>query len=127
MTGGWEHALSKIGKGEMDANTFHRSIEVYASQITSELLDMTFEHKEQRQNCPCPKYGNGSVIFYPKVAKCNNENYGLTFFRSIAKKELSDTQLISLLMNGKTAVIKGFISRKTGGTFDATVTFDADR
>lgn len=126
MTGGWEHALSKIGKGEMDVDTFHRSIEVYASQITSELLDMTFERKEQRQNCPCPKCGSGSVIFYPKVAKCNNENCGLTVFRSIAKKELSDTQLMSLLMNGKTAVIKGFISSKTGGTFDAAVTFDAD-
>lgn len=126
MTGGWEHALSKIGKGEMDADTFHRSIEVYASQITSELLDMTFERKEQRQNCPCPKCGSGSVIFYPKVAKCNNENCGLNVFRSIAKKELSDTQLMSLLMNGKTTVIKGFISSKTGGTFDAAVTFDAD-
>lgn len=126
MTGGWEHALSKIGKGKMDADTFHRSIEVYASQITSELLDMTFERKEQRQNCPCPKCGSGSVIFYPKVAKCNNENCGLTVFRSIAKKELFDTHLMSLLMNGKTAVIKGFISSKTGGTFDAAVTFDAD-
>lgn len=126
MTGSWEHALSKIGKGEMDADTFHRSIEVYASQITSELLDMTFERKEQRQNCPCPKCGSGSVIFYPKVAKCNNENCGLTVFRSIAKKELSDTQLMSLLMNSKTAVIKGFISSKTGGTFDAAVTFDTD-
>lgn len=126
MTGQWEHALSKIGKGEMDADTFHRSIEVYASQITSELLDMTFERKDERQNCPCPKCGNGSVIFYPKVAKCNNENCGLTVFRSIAKKELSDTQLMSLLMNGKTGVIKGFISSKTGRTFDAAVTFDAD-
>lgn len=126
MTGQWEYALARIGKGEMDADTFHLSIEVYASQITSELLDMTFERKEQRQNCPCPKCGSGSVIFYPKLGKCNNENCGLTVFRSIAKKELSDTQLMSLLMNGKTAVIKGFISSKTGGTFDAAVTFDAD-
>lgn len=126
MTGSWEHALSKIGTGEMDADTFHRSIEVYASQITSELLDMPFERKDERQNCPCPKCGSGSVIFYPKVAKCNNENCGLIIFRSIAKKELSDTQITSLLMNGKTGVIKGFISSKTGSTFDAAVTFDAN-
>ncbi|KAA6314092.1 hypothetical protein EZS27_035239, partial [termite gut metagenome] len=31
MTGQWEFALNKIGMGEMDAATFHRSIEVYAS------------------------------------------------------------------------------------------------
>lgn len=126
MTGSWELALSKIGTGEMDAGAFHRSIEVYASQITSELLDMPFERKDDRQNCPCPKCGSGSVIFYPKVAKCNNENCGLTVFRTIAKKELSDTQLTSLLMNGKTGIIKGFVSSKTGNTFDAAITFDAD-
>lgn len=126
MTGSWELALSKIGTGEMDAGAFHRSIEVYASQITAELLDMPFERKDDRQNCPCPKCGNGSVVFYPKVAKCNNENCGLTVFRTIAKKELSDTQLTSLLMNGKTGIIKGFVSSKTGSTFDAAITFDTD-
>lgn len=125
MTGSWELALSKIGTGEMDAGTFHRSIEVYTSQITSELLDMPFERKDDRQNCPCPKCGSGSVIFYPKVAKCNNENCGLTVFRSIAKKELSDSQLTTLLMNGKTGIIKGFVSSKTGSAFDAAVAFDA--
>lgn len=126
MTGSWELALSKIGTGEMDAATFHRSIEVYASQITTELLEMPFERKDERQNCPCPKCGNGNVVFYPKVAKCNNENCGLTVFRSIAKKELSDSQVTTLLMNGKTGIIKGFVSSKTGSTFDAAVAFDAD-
>jgi len=126
MTGSWELALSKIGTGEMDAATFHRSIEVYASQITTELLEMPFERKDDRQNCPCPKCGNGNVVFYPKVAKCNNENCGLTVFRSIAKKELSESQVTTLLMNGKTGIIKGFVSSKTGSTFDAVVAFDAD-
>ena len=37
MTGGWELALSKIATGEMDAPTFHRGIEVFASQIAKEL------------------------------------------------------------------------------------------
>lgn len=87
---------------------------------------MPFERKDERQNCPCPKCSNGSVVFYPKVAKCNNEACGLTIFRSIAKKELSDAQLTTLLMNGKTGIIKGFVSSKTGGTFDAAIAFDAD-
>ena len=41
MTGGWELALSKIATGEMDAPTFHRGIEVFASQIAKELLEVT--------------------------------------------------------------------------------------
>jgi DNA topoisomerase-3 len=126
MTGGWEYALNKIGAGEMDAATFHRSIEIYASQITSELLDTAFERQDNRPSCPCPKCKNGQVIFYPKVAKCNNEHCGLLVFRAIAKKELTDAQFTSLLMNGKTGIIKGFISSKTGKSFDAAVAFDAD-
>jgi DNA topoisomerase-3 len=126
MTGNWEHALSKIGSGEMDAATFHRSIEVYASQITTELLDIPFERKDDRPGCGCPKCKNGQVIFFPKVAKCNNEHCGLTVFRSIAKKDLTDTQLTSLQVDGATPFIKGFTSGKTGKPFEAAVTFDAD-
>lgn len=126
MTGQWEQALNKIGSGEMDAATFHKGIEVYASQITTELLDMTFEQRDNRQSCPCPKCKSGNVVIYNKVAKCQNENCGLTVWRSIAKKELTDGQLTDLLMNGKTALIKGFVSSKTGSTFEAAIKFDAD-
>ena len=126
MTGQWEQALNKIASGDMDAATFHKAIEVYASQITSELLDMTFERQDNRQSCPCPKCKSGNVVIYNKVAKCQNENCGLTVWRSIAKKELTDGQLTDLLMNGKTAFIKGFVSSKTGSTFEAAIKFDAD-
>jgi DNA topoisomerase-3 len=125
MTGQWEHALAKIGVGEMDAATFHRSIEVYASQITMELLDIPFERTDDRPGCGCPKCKSGQVVFFQKVAKCDNENCGLTVFRTIAKKDLTNTQLTALLMNGETGVIKGFTSGKTGKTFDAAVAFDA--
>lgn len=126
MTGQWEQALNKIASGNMDAVTFHKAIEVYASQITSELMNMTFEKQDNRQSCPCPKCKSGNVIIYQKVAKCQNENCGLTVWRSMAKKELTDGQLTDLLMNGKTALIKGFVSSKTGSTFEAAVKFDAD-
>ena len=125
MTGSWEYALNKIGSGEMDAATFHRSIEVYASQITTELLNIPFECTDDRPGCDCPKCKSGQVVFFQKVAKCNNENCGLTVFRTIAKKDLTDTQLTTLLMNGKTGTIKGFTSSKTGKTFDAAIAFDA--
>lgn len=126
MTGQWEHALAKIGSGEMDAATFHHGIEVYTSQITTELLDIAFERTDDRSGCSCPKCKSGQVVFYPKVAKCSNENCGLTVFRSIAKKDLTDTQLTALLVNGATPMIKGFVSSKTGSPFEAAVTFDAD-
>lgn len=126
MTGQWEQALNKIASGDMDAATFHKGIEVYAAQITAELLGMTFERQDNRPSCPCPKCKSGNVVIYQKVAKCQNENCGLTVWRSIAKKELTDGQLTDLLNSGQTAVIKGFVSSKTGSTFEAAVKFDAD-
>lgn len=109
MTGQWEEALNKIALGKMDAATFHKGIEIYASQITTELLSTTIERTDNRNTCPCPKCKNGQMVFYPKVVKCKDESCGLTVFRSIAKKELTDGQLNDLLMNGKTALIKGFV------------------
>ena len=126
MTGQWEEALNKIASGRMDASAFHKGIEIYASQITTELLSTIIERTDNRNTCSCPKCKNGQVVFYPKVVKCKDESCGLTVFRSIAKKELTDGQLNDLLMNGKTALIKGFVSGKTGSTFDAIVKFDAD-
>lgn len=126
MTGQWEQALNKIASGEMDAATFHKGIEVYAAQITTELLSMTFERQDNRPSCSCPKCKRGNVVIYQKVAKCQNENCGLTVWRSIAKKELTDGQLTDLLTSGQTALIKGLVSSKTGSTFEAVVRFDAD-
>lgn len=124
MTGSWELALSKIASGEMDAFTFHRGIEVYTSQITAELLSAKIETTDNRAGCKCPKCG-GQVVFYPKVAKCRNEDCGLMVFRSIAGKDLTDAQLSDLFGKGKTGLVKGF-NKKAGGTFDAAIAFDSE-
>lgn len=124
MTGGWELALSKIASGRMDAFSFHRGIEVFAAQITSELLTAKIENAGNRAGASCPRCSN-PVVFYPKVAKCQNPDCALTVFRSIAGKDLSDNQLSDLFSKGKTGLIKGF-KKSAGGTFDAAVTFNPE-
>jgi DNA topoisomerase-3 len=64
MAGQWKNALNKIAAGEMDANIFHKDIEVYAAQITTELLESKIKGDNQRESCPCPKCKNGQVVFY---------------------------------------------------------------
>ena len=64
MTGGWELALSKIATGEMDAPTFHRGLEVFASQIAKELLEARIDGAES--DTACPRCGR-PVVFYPKL------------------------------------------------------------
>lgn len=124
MTGQWETALARIESGEMNPDTFRKGIEVYAAQITEELLQVQLSVTSGEQ-IPCPKCRSGRILFYPKVAKCSNVDCGLTIFRNKGDKQLTDKQITELVTKGKTSLIKGFKS-KEGKTFDAHVTFDKD-
>lgn len=123
MTGQWEAALAKIEKGEMKDDTFHKGIEVYATQITSELLASKILYTGSGQEVDCPKCGSGKMSFFPKVVKCNNSGCELPIFRTLAGKQLSDAQITELITSRKTGVIKGFQS-KAGKSFDASLAFD---
>ena len=122
MTGQWETALAKIESGEMNPDSFRKAIEVYAAQITEELLQVQVSVADA-EHIPCPKCHFGRILFYPKVAKCSNVDCSLTVFRNKGEKQLTDSQIADLVTKGRTALIKGFRS-KEGKTFDAYLTFD---
>ena len=122
MTGMWENALAKIEAGGMDADTFRKSIEVYAAQITAELLSVQLSIAND-ETCPCPKCNSGRILFYPKVAKCSNVDCTLTIFRNKCDKQLSDKQILELVTKRKTGLIKGF-KGKNGKAFDASLVLD---
>jgi DNA topoisomerase-3 len=122
LTGSWENTLAQIERGEMQPETFRKTIEIYTGQITTELLGTKIDVPDGN-SCICPKCKTANVRFYPKVAKCSDQNCGLVVFRTISEKVLSDKQILELLTKGKTAVIKGFKS-KAGKVFDAALKFD---
>ena len=122
MTGMWETALAKIEAGSMDADTFRKGIEVYATQITAELLSVQLS-VTNGETCTCPKCGNGRILFYPKVAKCSNVDCTLTIFRNKCDRQLSDKQIVELVAKRKTGIIKGF-KGKNGKAFDASLVLD---
>ena len=122
MTGMWETALAKIEAGSMDADTFRKGIEVYAAQITAELLSVQLSFASG-ETCPCPKCGSGRILFYPKVAKCSNVDCTLTIFRNKCDKQLTDKQIVELVTKRKTGLIKGFRG-KNGKAFDALLVLD---
>ena len=124
MTGMWETALSKIEAGSMDADTFRKGIEVYAAQITAELLSVQLS-VAGGETCSCPKCNNGRILFYPKVAKCSNVDCTLTIFRNKCDKQLSDKQIVELVTKRKTGLIKGF-KGKNGKAFDASLVLDGE-
>ena len=119
-----ETALAKIESGEMNPDTFRKGIEVYAAQITEELLQVQVSVADGG-HIPCPKCRSGRILLYPKVAKCSNVDCGLTVFRGKGEKQLTDSQIADLVTKGKTSLIKGF-RNKDGKVFDAHVIFDKD-
>ena len=121
MTGMWENTLAKIESGEMNPDTFRKGIEVYARQITAELLDVQLSFASG-SGCICPKCKTGRILFYPKVAKCSNVDCSVTIFRNKSDKQLTDKQITELVTTGKTRLIKGFKS-KNGKVFDASLAF----
>lgn len=124
MTGSWESALAKIETGGMDSDTFHRGIEVYTAQITTELLNATISIASATDSPVCPKCKQGHVLFFNKIAKCSNVDCTLKVFRGICNKQLTDKQITELITKGKTGVIKG-LQGKSGKSFDAALAFDA--
>jgi DNA topoisomerase-3 len=122
LTGSWENTLAQIERGEMQPETFKKTIEIYTGQITTELLGTKIEVADSNA-CICPKCKTAPIRFYPKVAKCSDQNCGLVVFRTISEKELSDKQVLELLTKGKTTVINGFKS-KAGKVFSAVLKFD---
>ncbi|GHT11737.1 DNA topoisomerase [Bacteroidia bacterium] len=122
LTGSWENTLAQIERGEMQPETFQKTIEIYTRQITMELLDTKITVSDENA-CVCPKCKTANIRFYPKVAKCSDPNCGLVVFRTISEKELTDKQILELLTKGKTAVINGFKS-KAGKIFPAALKFD---
>lgn len=124
LTGMWEDAFLKIETGEREADNFKKSIEVYASKITEELLATTIITNEL-QTLVCPKCKCETILVYPKVAKCTKAECGLVIFRSICGKTISETQISDLLSKGKTGIIKGLKS-KVGKQFDASLELDTD-
>jgi DNA topoisomerase-3 len=124
LTGSWENTLAQIERGTFSPDTFKKTIEVYAGQITAELLATKIELSDS--NTPiCPKCKTAHVRFYAKVVKCTDQNCGLVVFRTKSEKELTDKQITELLTRGKTPVISGFKS-KGGKVFPAALKFDAD-
>ena len=124
MTGMWENTLAKIENGEMSAETFDKSIAIYARQMTEELLAMDFP-KDENEILSCPKCKNQSVKNFEKVAKCTGETCGWLLFRTVCGKTLSENDVKAVIEKGKSSLLKGLKS-KAGKTFDAYIVLKED-
>ena len=72
----------------------------------------------------CPKCGGDLFARGDNLVACGSGDFKL--YREICKKRLTDKEVVTLCESGKIALVKGFVSPKTGNKFDAGLAFSAD-
>ena len=121
LTGRWEIALKMIADGKMPSDKFDENIRTFTGQITRQILGASvgdgFAKAAQAENITCPLCGS-LVKVWDGYVKCSNTECGLSANRTVFGKKLSHSAMKHLLENGKTGLVKGFVSKK-GTTFDA--------
>ena len=123
MTADWELALQSIESGELDAAVFHKELEKYSAIITKELLQADWTRPPELL---CPKCNENSLLITDKFVRCKDRKCSWIQFRMICDVKLSLTDLMELVTNGRTSLIKGMKS-KSGKQFDAFIVLDSEK
>lgn len=126
LTVDWENQLANIAAGKEIKSDFMSKIEAYISETVSsyEGDESVMIKEESIGSCP---YCGGQVYINEKAVNCENSKYGknkgdcrLGIFRKIAGHKLTENEAKDLLENGKTELIKDFISNE-GKNFPAYI------
>lgn len=124
MTAEWEMTLHRIETKELDSKQFITGIKNYTAEITQELLSLNIP-QENIPELKCPKCQQHNLIIKDKIVKCPDEQCQWILFRIICGVQLSIDDITSLLIKGKTPLIKN-IQSKNGKKFQAFIILKDD-
>ncbi len=129
---GWEQKLSQIEKGDLIEKDFIEEIKLYVKELIAKIETRAGKRVSDGKDSigKCPKCG-ANIIEMKKSFSCANWNNSnnkcdFTIFKVIAGKSLTRNQIETLLLKRRTAVLKGFKSKKTGNKFAARLILDAN-
>ncbi|KMK87261.1 DNA topoisomerase III [Pectobacterium atrosepticum ICMP 1526] len=124
LTALWAEKQNELERGELSVDDFINDLYVEISNLISEntvnTLKVTAQSSRELLTFPCPSCGDGlenKGNFIACVGHC-----GFRLFWTISQKTLTLKQMESLVVKGETALIKGFVSKKSGKPFDAVLT-----
>lgn len=121
MTALWHEQQTAIERGEMTVDQFLDALEWFIADQIKEIDVTNIKLPEKPSfNVNCPDC-TGELTNTAKVVFCKSCQFKL--FKTICKKTLTDNQIITLLKNKKTPVIKGFTSQN-GKAFNASLTLE---
>lgn len=127
MTALWSEQQAEIEQGNKTVDAF---VEDLLGQLRDQVQNVTVgeikgEAKNQtgqseRLEAPCPNCGK-SIVVRPKLFACTGCDFKI--WRDFIGKTLTVNQVEALVKNGKTGIIKGFIS-KAGKKFDTALVLE---
>lgn len=128
---GWEQKLSQIERGQLVETDFIGEIKTYVKELIEKYRTRQGQRVSDGKSSigKCPKCG-ASIIETSKSFSCENwkasKKCDFAIFKVVAEKTLTTNQVKTLLEKRKTAVLKGFKSKKTGNKFEARLVLDAN-
>ncbi len=141
MTAKWEQRLAEIGQGKASPRTFVEQTKMLATKIVEDAISKAEGWAFQGLEYEVKTSSRSKYTLGKKLGKCKlcdgdvidkGKFYGCSNFKktacsfSVSKyilgKKLSETTVIKLLTDGKTAVLKGF--KKGDKTFNAMLVWD---
>ncbi len=129
LTAKWERRLADIARGTEDPAEFRRDFELTVANwvrvINSRVAVTQCNYAAIIDGAKCRLCGRPINVVEDKGYICSGSKEGCKFIMSstVAGKKLTENQLLKLLKDGETAVIKGFTG-KSGKKFDSKLKLD---
>ncbi len=128
LTSEWENELSRIAKGEADADSFMEKIEAMTKELVenadTEKVKAELFKQEKTAIGLCPRC-QSSVYEGKKNYYCSNRDCSFSMWKNdrfFEDRKITFTPKIAkALLKDKKAKVKGIYSHKTGKTYDGNV------
>lgn len=133
LTGRWEARLNAIAEGQDTRAEFMKDVSQHVHHIIETIKSSTppnvpalAEDFTEEELGVCPKCATPVRMRGPVFTCDTGRSCEFVIFNTIASRKISKRMVKQLLTKGHTSHVKGFKSKKSGNTFEASLRLNSD-
>lgn len=126
LTGRWEMRLAKMAEGKEARDAFMADVRAYVDEIVGAMRGAQLPEAASRRTRPeaaplgdCPACGQPVRPRGPVFTCDTGRDCPFVVFATMSGRTISTRMVKTLLKEGRTPIVKGFKSRRTGKAFEA--------